>query len=277
MAGMPPRKKPRPKPDRELTDLEVRFVEEYLSDPNGTAAYLRIRPSSTYRYARTASSRMMADDNIKLAIARGRKELRKQHRANAERLIRELSNQAFGDPADVLDLTGATPKLRKNLSPAARKLIAGLEFKAVTVIRRGKPTTEYIPKVRFVDSLQAKDKLMRHLGLYKDLPPLEMILAALPGPIREAIRGELAATVHSGADPGSTGGPDASDHGGPGGSPVTDPERPDNSHAAGGPDTGPVAGTHDPAAEQADRGTLYPSVGEDTDGGGEGGGPLFDT
>lgn len=272
-----PGKKPKPKAKGKLSDLEERFVGEYLSDLNGTAAYLRLKPSLPRDSAKANAGRMLSNVNVKAEIARRLDELRRQSGADAERLIRELSNQAFGDPAEVIDMTSRVPKLRKNLSPSARKLIAGLEFKAVTVIRRGKPATEYVPKVRFVDSLAAKDKLMRHLSLYKDLPPLEIILAAIPGQYREAIRGHLAAALLAGSDSGGVGGADSGDTGRPYCDTCTDSARPDDRDAIGWADPGPVAGTHDPAEEPTDSGTLYPAIGEDTDSGSEDSGPLFDS
>lgn len=272
-----PGKKPKPKAKGKLSELEERFVEEYLSDLNGTAAYLRLKPTVTRSHAAKAASLMVRNGKIKAAIARGLEELRRRSGADAERLLRELSNQAFGDPAEVIDMTSRVPKLRKNLSPSARKLIAGLEFKAVSVIRRGKPATEYVPKVRFVDSLAAKDKLMRHLSLYKDLPPLEIILAAIPGQYREAIRGHLAAALLAGSDSGGTGGADSGDTGRPYCDTGTDSARPDDRDAIGWADPGPVAGTHDSAEESTDSSTLYPAIGEDADSGSEDSGPLFDS
>ena len=50
-------------------------------------------------------------------------------------------------------------------------------------------------EVTMHDKLGALDKLMRYLGLYKELLPLESLLVLLPHVIREAIRAELAEQV----------------------------------------------------------------------------------
>lgn len=51
---------------------------------------------------------------------------------------------------------------------------------------------------------------------------------------------------------------------------------PDIRHAGGGAVPGPVAGGTDPQPGSADNRPLHSPVGEDADGGGEGGGPVFD-
>lgn len=244
----------------ELTPAQQRFVAEYVADiehGNATQAYMRANPTVTYATARTNAARLLAKACIRRAVDKRRRAMDKRFGLTPERARRELARLAFSDLGDVMDLTNPkAPKLRKgdSLTPDARRAI-----QEVSVTPKG-------VKVKLHDKVGSLDKVLKHLGLYKELPPLEAVLALLPEGVRERLRHELAAALLPGADPGGAGGDvPGSDHGGglpPGGA------RPDADVPAGGADAGPVAGSVPPRPVPAADAALLPPVGED-DGGGE--------
>jgi len=216
-----------------LTPQQERFVEEYLIDLNATAAYRRAFPEAAAESARTLAARLLAKVRVRRAVARGKARLRRRFGDAQERAVRELLRLAFSDIGDVVDLTDRDhPRLKPHadIPPDARR--------AVQEIGR----TRHGVRVRMADKLAALDKVFRHLGLFRDLPPLEVLLGALPPAVAEAVRAALAAQVHGGGDPAGGGAalPPAGPGPGPGGGvALGGPGGPD---AGGGVGAGPVAG-----------------------------------
>src|SRR5581483_7695954 len=143
------------------------------------------------------AARLLAKVRVRRAVARGKARLRRRFGDAQERAVRELLRLAFSDIGDVVDLTDRDhPRLKPHadIPPDARR--------AVQEIGR----TRHGVRVRMADKLAALDKVFRHLGLFRDLPPLEVLLGALPPAVAEAVRAALAAQVHGGGDPaGGTG------------------------------------------------------------------------
>jgi len=59
-------------------------------------------------------------------------------------------------------------------------------------------TVRQTVEVRFHSKTDALAKIARHLGLFDELPPLEMILALLPPALAVAVRAELAVVLPDG-------------------------------------------------------------------------------
>lgn len=192
MASKPPKLKPD----------EERFVDEYLIDRNGTAAYIRVYPEASRAAAAVAASRLLRKANVKAAIAAGSKQIRKQSRTSAAREVRELALLANYDIGAAFDLSvdDWVPLPPRLIPYEMRKCIVGVKVKPI--LDKDGNVVEKQVELKFADKLAARDKLMRHLGLYKDLPVVEVLLAALPPEQANAVRAALAASVHGGRDPG---------------------------------------------------------------------------
>ncbi len=86
-----------------LTANERRFVEEYLSDLNGTQAYLRVFPATTERSASTLSSRLLGKVDIQEAISQGKKDRSERTGINADRALQEVWNIVTADPRELVE------------------------------------------------------------------------------------------------------------------------------------------------------------------------------
>lgn len=197
-----------------LSADEERFVEEYLIDRNGTAAYIRANPGTRKTTAGEMASRLLKKRKVAQAVAAGSRELARRCGVSAAKEVNGLALLANYDIGDAFDLTADdwVPLPPRKIPYETRKAIVGFKVTRRRLKSGGDEdyeveTVEY----KFADKLAARDKLMRHLGLYKDLPPLEVLLAALDPQIAEAVRRALAQAVQSGADPGggAAGGGDA--------------------------------------------------------------------
>src|SRR5262249_45227091 len=177
---------------RSLTEKQRRFVAEYLIDRNGTAAYRRAFPRAGYNTARTEAARLLAKPCIRDELRAARQEHARRCRTDAARVTRELATIAFADIRDIFD-DGWRMVPLSEIPPATRRAIS-----RVTVRRT--PNGAELVSVVLSPKLAALDRLARHLGLYKELPPLEVLLNALPPPFAAEVRRALAAALATGGE-----------------------------------------------------------------------------
>ena len=179
---------------RELTEQELRFVTEYVSDGNATRAYRAAFDCTgrTTGAVMVAASRHVRKRKVQEEIRAQRAEARKRLCVTPTRLQRELAAIAFADIGDVLDFsdTGKGVRLRpfRDIPPSARKAL-----ESVTVQVKGEDS--YVVAVKLRDKLSALDKLAKMLGMYQELPPLEVLLMALPPKVAEKVREAIADTI----------------------------------------------------------------------------------
>jgi phage terminase small subunit len=186
---MPPKPQPTPRPARRkpLTAAEEGFVAEYVHNGgNATRAYLALHPQVSYPSAKTLAARLLTKVDLRNAVRREQRRLARQSGVHAGRVLDELSHVAFSHLGQVLD--PRTWTLREHIPPEAWRAVASVQ---VVTTGRGRHARTAV-KVRMHDKLAALDKLARHLGLYRELPPLETVLALLPPPVADPLRAELA-------------------------------------------------------------------------------------
>lgn len=274
---MPPKRTTRP---GKLTDDEQRFVDEYLIDRNATAAYARANPGVKRTTASTEGCKLLGKPKIVSAVKAASIELARSCKTSAIKEVRRLVMFAEADIGHAFDLTADdwVPLPPRQIPFETRRAIASCKYKKRDEYDRdgNKVATVVDAEYRFVDKLAACDKLMRHLGLYKDLPALEVLLGILPPELREQVRAALAGAVQQGPGGGGAAGD---------GPPPPLPPGPPPGPAAGGPDRalpgggvqpGPVAESVPvgPGPSAAD--AVLPSGGQVDHVGGEDVGPLFD-
>ncbi len=183
---------------RKLSDREWAFLIEYLGNGrNATRAYQAVYPNSGYAAARVGASRLLTKANIRAEVKRQTRRLERRAGVDAGRVLREWEALAFSDLGEVIDFEARA--LRRHLHPTARKGIATIE--CVTTVTG--ETTRTTLKVRMHPKADALDKLSRHLGLYKDRPALEQVLALLPQTLRATVEAELLKATDSGRQPPS--------------------------------------------------------------------------
>jgi phage terminase small subunit len=177
-----------------LTPREERFVEEYLIDLNATAAYRRVYPKASYHTARVNAAKLLAKTSIRGRIRAWQRRMRRQTGVNGERVIRELARIAFSDIGDVLDFSRPGRVTIRSVIPAdARRALASVKVKRLPATA-GQPAAELV-EFKLHNKLAALEKLGRHLGLFEALPPLEVLLSALPADAAAAVRKALASVV----------------------------------------------------------------------------------
>lgn len=266
------------------TDLELAFLAEYVTNGrNASQAYMTVKPNAKYSTARTEAAKILAKPHNRTRLRRIQAEAERKAGVSAERVLSELAALAFSDLGEVVDLNDFA--LRQRMPPTARRAISSVKLRKTTTTnaRGGKKEVQAID-LKMHAKADALDKLSRHLGLYKDLPPLETVLALLPPVMAATVRAELARAVPPAGGAGGThpgGGPDdgrptvgADCRGVEGGG--GDSEEPVEPVRSDEVEPGPVAAGVPGDDWPADAAPVLPPGGEVGDVGGSDLGPLFD-
>lgn len=191
-----------------LTPKQERFVEEYLIDLNGAAAYRR----AGYRVgsetvARVEACRLLTNPSVAAALAAAKRERSGRVEVKADRVLEELACLALSDVGEVVDMAGDEVRLRRpgDVPERARRAISSIKVRRhVEGVGKDARTVE-VTEFKLWDKNAALEKLGRHLGLLKDgagvqtvvnvnwdallagrapadLPERRVAQAALPGP-----------------------------------------------------------------------------------------------
>ena len=90
---------------KELTPKQKAFVDEYLTDLNGTRAYKAVyRNVKNDATAAAAASRLLKNVKVKAYIAERMKEIQTEKTADLEEVIRFFSSVMRGEVKDQFDL-----------------------------------------------------------------------------------------------------------------------------------------------------------------------------
>lgn len=142
------------------TELQKRFVFEYLKDLNATAAMRRIRPELERPELR--GSQMLADPNIMAAIQLEIAKRKERTRFDADKVLAELAKLAFSSVDEVYELHDGRPR-PKSFNEMTPDAIASIESLEVTEGRQGVRT-----KVKQYSKDKSLELLGRHLGIFND-------------------------------------------------------------------------------------------------------------
>lgn len=270
-----------------LSEQEILFVREYVFDNNATRAYIKVYgEEASYDKTRRAAASVRTKANVASEIQSRQAEMAKRLRVSPTRLQKILAAVAFSDISDILDFANEDGRIRlkpgRDIPLAARQSITSVKVKRSVertdvVDEAGKPIYQPVEVIEFklADKLNAIDKLYKQLGLYRELPPLEAILAALPPAVADQVRRALAEAVlehgHSGSPPSERPEPPAGPSGHP---PALD--GPHDTIPGGELDPGPVATGVPPGPQFPEDAPVLPPSGEDHGGGGPDPDPLFD-
>lgn len=86
-----------------LSILEVRFIQEYLVDLNGTQAYLRAKPGAKETTARTEASKWLAKPYIAAAVAKAMEARSKRTEVSADIAVKEAWAILTADPRELME------------------------------------------------------------------------------------------------------------------------------------------------------------------------------
>ncbi len=157
-----------------LTARQQRFVEEYLTDLNATAAAKRAGYSEPT--ARQMGSENLSKPDIQEALreaqARRLRTLAEQHpdspAVDPTRTLRELAAVAFSDLGDLVLFTeqGIRFKPADQIPEAARRAVCAVKVKR-TLGTANEPPSEVV-EFKLWPKVEALKLLAQHLGLIKD-------------------------------------------------------------------------------------------------------------
>jgi phage terminase small subunit len=179
-----------------LTPKQDRFVQEYLADPNGAAAYRRAYPScKSDRAAEAAASRLLRNVKVAAAIAAGQAARAERTQVTADRVVQELARVAFADARRLMTWGPDGVRLRPS-GELTEAEAAAVESVAETTTNAGGSV-----KLKTHSKVAALKLLGEHLGVFKEREPLEVLLASLPPELAGALRRALGAYAAGGGDP----------------------------------------------------------------------------
>jgi phage terminase small subunit len=156
-----------------MTELQDRFVREYLIDLNATAAW--IRAGGAPELAARMASKLMREGSItKIAISRAMAERSLRVGISQERILDEIGGLAFGDPRTLFREDGSL-KAPHEYSLTDAKMIESVKTRRIVEIGvdpdnpgRQKLIPVEIQEVKLVPKTKPLEMLMRHLGMNND-------------------------------------------------------------------------------------------------------------
>jgi len=190
-----------------LTARERMFVDEYIADPNATQAYRRAFKCKSYATAQREGSRLRSNPHISSEIEAARKAQAARTRITADRTLREIARIAF---ADTRDLFGEDERLLPitKVPIETRRAIQSVKVKRSKIYGapgEGAIGEEDVIEVKMASKDASLGRLMKHLGLAKEMMPLDAFLSILPEGLRRQLV-EAMAKPHAGDDASADGG-----------------------------------------------------------------------
>lgn len=156
----------------ELSDIERRFVEEYLVDCNATAAARRAgyRAADLKRQAYDTLHRPRVSE----AIAEAQAERAARVEVQSDEVLREIKLFAMADPADLFDSDGVFLPISQ-MPPTIRRAIASFEIEEL--FEAGSDGKKFCigrtVKVKLWDKPKGLELLGKHLKLWAERQILE--------------------------------------------------------------------------------------------------------
>lgn len=142
---------------RQLSEQRQRFVEEYLTDLNGTQA--AIRAGYSVKTAQEQSSRLLSNVMVQEAISKAMAARSKRTGVNQDRVVLELARIAFVNIEDVVDTD--TGKILPNATRDDLACVEGIKYKESDNQYGGSVERE----VKVASKLKALELLGKHLGM----------------------------------------------------------------------------------------------------------------
>lgn len=155
-----------------LAGKRLRFVQEYLVDLNGAAAYKRAGYQASGNAAETGASRMLRNAQVKAAIHAAMDERAQKAGLSAEAVLAELRKMAFANMLDYIT-TQSDGTAVVDLSKLTRDQAAAIqEVTAETYEERGSRKDDVRPvkrvKFKLADKRGSLELLGKHLKLFKE-------------------------------------------------------------------------------------------------------------
>ena len=151
-----------------LTDMQLKFCQEYTKSLNATQAYIRAGYSvKSERVASAAAARLLASVRIRAYLG-------EVLNLDEVSVVSEVVAIAFANITDVVDFdaNGVNVKSSAQISNRAKSSLQSVKFTTI----ESKSGTIRSVEVKMHDKLSALDKLMKKLKLYpKELTTVEAV------------------------------------------------------------------------------------------------------
>jgi phage terminase small subunit len=182
-----------------LNERQQLFVQEYLIDFHAANAYRRAGYAArTNNAAYVSAHKLLNSAKIQEAL-RDARAVRAQRVSQqldmvtlrADDVVRELIIVGLSTMRDILDFSGdrIVYKRAKDIPDHAIDAIESYtEDEQTTVDAMGREHTRRRRKVKLWNKLQALDKLGKHLGLFLEREPLDVLLSRLPRELGDRLR-----------------------------------------------------------------------------------------
>lgn len=152
-------------PDHGLTLQQQRFADEYLTDFDVAAAYLRAGYKSHGRAALANGARLLAQQAVQAYLHERTTMIAARLEVTAERTLKELARIAFFDPRRIFDPQGRLLPIDQ-WDEDTSAAIAGIEvFEALEGRGEEREAVGITRKVKLAPKVDALGKLAMHFGL----------------------------------------------------------------------------------------------------------------
>lgn len=171
----------------EAARRRAKFVEAYITN-GGNTTQAAITAGFSAKTARSQGARLMTDVDIKDQIASRAKSVAKKYELTTELAARSIYQELTFDPADLYREDGSLKNITE-LDEDTRMALTSVEFEQIG----GNDSPVTVRKVKWAGRHQAREQLMKHLGMFEadnrqksplqDLPRevLALILSKLRG------------------------------------------------------------------------------------------------
>ena len=148
-------------PDKKLSEMQERFVIEYLKDLNASKAYKRAGYKSDKKTVAQAVSALFHKPYIQQAIQRAKEERSARTMVSVDRVLTELAKLGYSNIQDYFDRWGADGLYLKDSNQLTLEQTACIE--AIETV-----DTQFGVKLKFklYSKLQALQMLGEHLGMW---------------------------------------------------------------------------------------------------------------
>nr|DAM07024.1 MAG TPA: Terminase small subunit [Caudoviricetes sp.] len=146
-----------------LTPNQKIFIDEYLIDLNATRAYkVAYKNCKKDETARTNSSRLLTNANIKNHIQERMKEREKRTEITQDKVLKELAKIGFSDITDFVEIEKKGVFVAVKIK--ATEDIPKDKIGAIAGIKEGANGIE----IKTNDKVKALELIGRHLGMFSD-------------------------------------------------------------------------------------------------------------
>lgn len=144
------------------------FCRELAVHRNGTKAYMKAFPTSSYNAARTNASKLLADANIGRRVEEIQLERLDRLEVTHEKIIQELAKMAFVDRRDFYNSDGSVKSIPQ-MDPDVAAAVESVKVKVVTTTSEDNVTTTVqVTEIKAESKREALKLLMSQRGMLKE-------------------------------------------------------------------------------------------------------------